>query len=401
MGKNVDIKPLFYIEKSKDKRESVVKLLTALENNPQLTDIQSDIEAVLSFLNEYRDSPETLRSYTTELERLLLWCIYYANMNITSLKREQLQSYQRFLKRPTPKAQWCGVSVGKQLKSGELNANWRPLVKGLSASSMSKVLNILDSFFNYLVQTEYLTGNPLALDRRRKKRQAKPRIIDRYLELNEIRTVLDALAHYALHPHDERGVFQVLRARYIIMLLFYTGLRISEAAHHRMGHFLQREKQWFLRVTGKGKKVRDIPIPNELLTVLGDFRLAVGLKKSQPRFRERTPLIPMQNLTHPISPRRIDQILRWAFDMGAQQLESDHPRKASKLRAASAHWLRHSYVTYLLESGAPLKVAQENAGHSDVGTTMHYRHVAQTDRHAATKGLSLTVDSNKSDTSDV
>ena len=43
-----------------------------------------------------------------------------------------------------------------------------------------------------------------------------------------------------------------------------------------------------------------------------------------------------------------------------------------------------------LDSGAPLKVVQENAGHSDVGTTMHYRHVAQTDRHEATRTLSLT-----------
>jgi len=43
-----------------------------------------------------------------------------------------------------------------------------------------------------------------------------------------------------------------------------------------------------------------------------------------------------------------------------------------------------------LDSGAPLKVAQENAGHSNIGTTMHYRHVAQTDRHEATRGLSLT-----------
>ena len=69
---------------------------------------------------------------------------------------------------------------------------------------------------------------------------------------------------------------------------------------------------------------------------------------------------------------------------------NSEPRKASKLRSASAHWLRHSYVTYLLESGAPLKVAQENAGHSDVGTTLHYRHVAQIDRHAATEALSLS-----------
>jgi len=82
--------------------------------------------------------------------------------------------------------------------------------------------------------------------------------------------------------------------------------------------------------------------------------------------------------------------------LGAAQFEPDHPRKASKLRSASAHWLRHSYVTYLLDSGVSLKVAQENAGHSDIGTTMHYRHVAQTDRHAATRTLSLTEKKKKS-----
>lgn len=53
--------------------------------------------------------------------------------------------------------------------------------------------------------------------------------------------------------------------------------------------------------------------------------------------------------------------------------------------------LRHSYVTCLLNSGAPLKVAQENPGHSDIGTTMHYRHIAQEDRHAATRSLSLSM----------
>lgn len=103
------------------------------------------------------------------------------------------------------------------------------------------------------------------------------------------------------------------------------------------------------------------------------------------------PLIPMQNLKTPISARRINQILQWAFDLGAAQLETTYPRKASKLRKASAHWLRHSYVTYLLDTGAALKVVQENAGHSDVGTTMHYRHVAQIDRHAATRDLSLAT----------
>ena len=105
----------------------------------------------------------------------------------------------------------------------------------------------------------------------------------------------------------------------------------------------------------------------------------------------------MENLKQPISCRRIDQIIRWAFNLGAARFEPDEPRKASKLRQASAHWLRHSYVTYLLESGAPLKVAQENAGHSDIGTTMHYCHVAQTDRHMATNALSLSKNKKKTE----
>jgi site-specific recombinase XerD len=142
-------------------------------------------------------------------------------------------------------------------------------------------------------------------------------------------------------------------------------------------------------ITGKGKKIREIPIPDELLNALAGFRMRVGLPSSQPKFKEKTPLIPMENLKHPISPRRIDQILKWAFALGSAKFELKHPRKASKLRATSAHWLRHSYVTYLLDAGASLKVAQENAGHSNVGTTMHYRHVAQNDRHAATRQLSL------------
>lgn len=144
---------------------------------------------------------------------------------------------------------------------------------------------------------------------------SKPRIIDRYLELDEIRATLDALANHPIK--DDKIKFQIIRARYIILLLFYTGLRIAEAAQHSMGNFLQREQNWFLRVTGKGKKIREIPMPDELLAALGSFRASTGLPSPLPKFREKTPLIPMQNLNQPISARRIDQILRWAFTLGA------------------------------------------------------------------------------------
>jgi site-specific recombinase XerD len=392
MAKHEPIQPLFNLSENPEHIGEEIIEFTKDDYNKEtraaIIDANNDAQAISSFLSEYKESPETLRSYAKEIERLLLWCIHISKINISSLRRDHLLDYQDFLKNPEPKKLWCGPSTARYTKQGEINEHWRPFVKGLSPTSLKKTIRIIDSFFNYLVQTNYLIGNPLAVDRRRKRRnQGKNKVIDRYLELDEIQIVLKALNEYV--PHSRHKKFQSLRARYIIMLLFYTGLRITEAADHTMGDFVQREGNWFLRVIGKGKKLRDIPVPDELLAALADFRINMGLPSPQPQFREKTPLIPMQNLEGTITPRRIDQILKWAFDLGALEFELEHPRKASKLRSASAHWLRHSYVTYLLESGAPLKVAQENAGHSDIGTTMLYYHIAQTNRHEATRDLSL------------
>ena len=395
MKNTLFIKPLFQLTQQSESMGNAIVEFTHGDYNKELgnalIEADNDAEAISAFLREYKESPETLRSYAKEVERLLLWCIYIGKINISSLRRTHLQVYQDFLKTPEPKNVWCGPSVSRLTKDGAINENWRPFAKGLGGASINKSLTILDSFFNYLVQANYLIGNPLAVDRRRKKRQTRvANVIDRYLEKDEINATLKALNEFP--AETETQSFQAIRARYIILLLFYTGLRIAESANHAMGDFKQRKDRWFLRVIGKGKKLREIPIPDVLIDALADFRKMVGLTSAQPQFQELTPLIPMKNLADAISTRRIDQILKWAFELGAQQFELSAPNKASKLRAASAHWLRHSYVTYLLESGASLKVAQENAGHADVGTTMHYTHVAQTDRHEATNQITLGDD---------
>ncbi len=389
------IKPLFLpLEKAENMGAYVLRFNEDDYNKTHhhaFIDAKTDAEAISAFLQEYRESPNTLRSYAKEIERLLLWCIHIGKVNVSGLRRNHLLAYQEFLKNPSPSSDWCGPKVPRECKDGNINPQWRPFCSGLTNTSIRKSIKIIDSFFNYLTQTQYLIGNPMAIDKRRKKRHAhERRIVDRYLELDEIHAVLEALDDYPVK--EAIDAFQIIRARYIILLLFYTGLRIFESSSHTMGDFLQREKNWFLRILGKGRKLREIPIPDELMTALAEFRLTVGLKSPQPNFKETTPLIPMQNLKQPISARRIDQILRFAFTLGATRLEASNPNKASKLMAASAHWLRHSYVTYLLNKGAPLKVVQENAGHSDISTTMLYRHVTQIDRHEATRDLSITIE---------
>lgn len=364
------------------------------KNQPDqmLLNANHDIEAIQLFLYEFKEAEKTLRSYSKELERLLLWCLHIGKIQISSLRRDHLVQYLDFLKNPIPQKIWCGPKVPRFLNPNsnpaDPNPQWRPFCGPLSNNTLAKSITILDSFFNYLVHSNYLLGNPLALDKRRKKiRKGKPKIVDRYLELDEIRVVLAALDEQSTQSQEQ--AFQVARAKYIILLLFYTGMRIAEASQHCMGDCFQREKSWFIRVLGKGQKLRDIPLPDALLGVMETFRTEMGLPTKHPCFKEQTPLIPMRNLKDPISDRRINQILKWAFKLGAEKLQTSEPHKASKLLSASAHWLRHSYVTYLLEAGAALKVAQENAGHSDIATTLLYQHIAQIDRHEASRNLSL------------
>lgn len=396
----MEVKPLFLIS---SKSVSIPKdALSALKENGynrshsplKLIKATTDAQAISTFLNEYKDSPHTLISYTKEIERLLLWCIHVANIGISDITREHIVDYQEFITNPLPQKKWCGSKVSRYKKNGEINPEWRPFFCGLGDSSLKVSLKILDSFFNYLVEMHYLQGNPVAMNRRRKRKSnAGARLVERYLEMDELISVLNALDGYPIKK--ESDAFRVARARYIILLLFYSGMRISEASHHTMGNFIQRDKCWFLSIIGKGKKPRDIPAPDELLKALAVFRELIALPSPEPTFKESTPLVPNIGCNETLLTRRIDQIVKWAFHLGADRVENISPHKASKLRLASAHWLRHSYVTYLLDSGAPLKVAQENAGHSNISTTMLYRHVSQTNRHTATRHLTINDESRK------
>ena len=77
--------------------------------------------------------------------------------------------------------------------------------------------------------------------------------------------------------------------------------------------------------------------------------------------------------------------------MAAQNLEESHKylHRASRLRKASAHWLRHSYGTYLVKSGCPIEKVKSLMGHSDISTTMIYVNIDKNDLHSSAQGLTL------------
>ncbi|MGD9592479.1 MAG: tyrosine-type recombinase/integrase [Candidatus Berkiella sp.] len=394
------IAPLFASNNSTDFRLLSQALSSTpgynLNDGPNMLKATDDAQALQSFLIGYQGQTLTYQTYLKELERLVLWCAHIQKTTISALSFDDLVAYQQFLANPAPSEIWCGNKRAKCLKNGEINPDWRPFADKLSPISIKKTMSIIDSFFNYLVQTQYLKGNPLSVAKRRKKRQ-QAQSIERWLERVEINTVLDALSHQS--ETNNLTPFQVIRAKYIILTLFYTGLRLAELTNHTMGNFVLLEDEWFLKVVGKGEKMRKIVVVDEYLDALIAFRKALGCETLLPSFEEQTPLIPAQDCKTPIHRRRIDQILKNAFEIGARQYEQEALKdkesahkllhRASKLRKASAHWLRHSYGTYLVKSGCPIEKVKTLMGHSDISTTMIYVHIATNDLHDSVQGLTL------------
>lgn len=362
-------------------------------DSPSMLSAQNDAQAICTFLMDYRKAKLTYRSYLKEIERLVLWCTHVPKVTISELTREHLLSYREFLAEPTPAELWCGPKKPKFRKDGTPNPDWRPFVGPLSEPTQRKTVSILDSFFNYLTINNYLAGNPMAVDKRRKGK--KSHSTERWLERDEINMTLEALDRL-----ENTDKFQVIRAKYIILTLFYTGLRLAELAGHTMGDFFMQEDSWFLKVVGKGEKPRRIAVVDEYLDILSSYRRACDLPSALPTFGESTPLIPALDKISAITDNRIGQILRWAFDLGASRFESmaqkssenkmKYEHKASKLKKASAHWLRHSYGTYLVKSGVAIEKVKELMGHSDISTTMIYVHIAKSDLHEVVQNLSLT-----------
>lgn len=394
------ITPIFLSSNSTDFSELNKRLSKTpgynIKDGQNMIKASNDAEAIKSFLIGYQSSKLTYQTYLKELERLILWCAHIQKVTISDLSFDDMVAYQSFLSDPKPEKIWCGNKRSKTQKNGNINPDWRPFGGALSKATIKKTMSIIDCFFNYLVQTQYLKGNPLSVNKRRKQR-GFTQSMERWLEKDEINVTLAALDD--MLKDNPAKAQQIIRAKYIILTLFYTGLRLAELSNHKMGNFTLVENQWYLKVIGKGEKPRNIVMVDEYLDIISQFRAATDCSTPLPEFEEQTPLIPALDNKTPIQKRRIDQILKWAFELGALQYErmaikdkeESHKllHRASRLRKASAHWLRHSYGTYLVKSGCPIEKVKALMGHADISTTMIYVHIAKNDLHDSAQGLTL------------
>ena len=147
-----------------------------------------------------------------------------------------------------------------------------------------------------------------------------------------------------------------VRDRIIMELLYGGGLRVSEVVGLNHGD-LDLPKS-LVRILGKGRKERVVPIPGRTSSLLISFRenFCLNASSSSPLFTSSK----AQRLTSRNVQLRLKKYLAFC------QLPQD----------VTPHKLRHSFATHLLDNGADLRSVQELLGHSSLSTTQVYTHVS-------------------------
>lgn len=334
----------------------------------------NDMEAIQAWLAEFHDSPQTLRNYRKEAERLLLWALLERSKPLSSLTREDCLLYETFLNDPQPRERWCGV------KAPRFSPQWRPFVGPLSPASRQMALLIINSLFSYLVTAGYLAGNPLALARRRTRNHQSTRQVERFLEQDQWQALLAAVD--ALPRDSERNCQHYARAKYLVALLYLLGPRVSEVAEHTMSSFQRIRGRWWWQVTGKGRKEARVPVNEDLLAALSEYRRFYGLHPL-PDPDESTPLVMNLKGAAGIGDNMIYRIVKRLVIRAAARLEADDPHQAEKLRRASTHWFRHTSITHQADAGIDLRHLQRNARHARLDTTGLYLHAEENEWHEA------------------
>jgi len=356
----------------------------AIGNRPQIA-AQTDIDAIKVWLARYLDTKTTFDSYRKEAERLLIWSVSELGKPLSSLTHEDLLVFQRFLADPQPEHIW----IMQSRKVSRDDDRWRPFAGPLSPTSQRQAFVILNGMFSWLVNAGYLAGNPLSLSRNR-QRKAKPRVT-RFLDEDlwaEVKITIESMS-----KESNRDREHYHRSRWLMSLLYITGVRISEVAENTMGGFFGRqdrenETRYWLEITGKGNKTRIVPATNDLMNELYRYRREMGLS-IMPIEGESTPLLlPIGGRQKSMTRSAIHQVLKNIFINTAARLKArgqDSVSKITRLEAASAHWMRHTAGSNMTSGNMDIRHVRDNLGHESITTTNNYLHSEDDKRHKDTE----------------
>jgi len=261
-------------------------------------------------------SPRTVEAYQRDLLQFDAW-LGTRNVGLDGVERATLRSY-----------------LGTRRDGG------------LSARSSARALSALRSFFRFLVNNEILAADPTA----NLRSPSLWRTVPHALSSDEIEALLEAP-----DSNTDLGI----RDRAMLETLYATGLRVSELVGLTVDRV--RLDPGFVRVIGKGRKERLVPLGDSAVSRLDDY-----LQNARPELnRQRLSELFLNHRGGPLTRQGFWKILR------------GHAVRAGIGSPVSPHVVRHSFATHLVENGADLRAVQMMLGHASLTTTEIYTHVAR------------------------
>lgn len=216
---------------------------------------------------------------------------------------------------------------------------------GISARSQSRILSGVRTFYTFLILDGYIEDDPTEL-------LEWPKIGEHLPEVLSVEEV------DRLEQTCDLSKWEGQRNRTIIEVLFSCGLRVSELINLRLSDLFLTEK--FIRVMGKGKKERLVPISESAIKELQYWFMDRNLMKIKPGEEDFVFLN-----------RRGGHLTRMMIFTIVRRLAE----AAGIEKTISPHTLRHSFATALLEGGANLRAIQDMLGHERISTTQIYTHI--------------------------
>jgi integrase len=362
----------------------------------------NDHEAIQAWLSLRETGSHTHQSYRKEAERFLLWSVAERGKPLSSLDTVDCKAYRDFL--AAPPAHWLNPTFRPRW-----SLDWRPLKGPLSRRNIKQAETILSSMCGWLVGQRYLDANPF---------DGLPALPTNHGISIQTDHALDEaqwqwLVGYCLRRQNsslhERGIREYRRLWITLQLAYCTGLRIAELAAARFCditiHNRSGGPQYWLKVLGKGGKLREVPLPSALADELKAYAkergIVWGMTDTQEpiigKFRKSLTSNPgrleefKETSFHPVA---LHSLLKQFFNeaVEARKAESDGDseqdrREIESLGRMTAHWLRHTHATHALGRGAELIQIKDNLGHASLSTTSLYLHSDKDSRHAAMQGL--------------
>ena len=219
--------------------------------------------------------------------------------------------------------------------------------QGKEASSQSRKLSGIKSFFNFLVINGSLESSPAEFVEAPRIERTLPDL----LSTQEIDRLLDTIDTSTVKGRRDSAMLEVL---------YSCGLRASELISLRISDLFFGEG--YIRVVGKGDKQRLVPISDvardKVQIYLEDRRQLSGVGAVDTLF---------------LSNRRKALTRIMLFTIIKQAAE-----RAGIRKRVSPHTFRHSFATHLLEGGASIRQVQEMLGHESILTTEIYTHLDAT-----------------------